>query len=728
MSGTLIPTMVQPANPWIGASQFYKSQADALAPAAAAAGIGKTQAETGETTARAGLIGAQTTGANIQNTLGGLNLQLQAPIIQQQIDAIRGANQQQVSLPWAPLQSAAPGAASGGQGGGAPGPGAPAGYLSGGGGGGAAAAPPPVTTGADGVMVPGMGIPMPRQWYIGYVQAQDKPAALKQIADSRKALISQMVQGTMGQNGQVDPQLWNQAVEQAYNSGLITSTDAWNYYQHPERATNAVNANLPAGDLPAVRAAQAGATKGAEVGVENQNTLESKTIETSPGIYQPVTKTRAQWLQDGQSSLPVVTPTTVAQALTGTERSGPNAVSQKGARGTRQIEPGTFQRYALPGESFDREADRVRASDRAIDDLWRKYPNDPQRVAVGYFSGPGNVAPPGSSTPWVNNNNDGNMDVSQYVQRFNKKLAGVTGAAGGGGGGAGNGGPTAGAAAVGPPTPTKGQETGMTNDLNMVKDDRNTVQDTQTSALRAQSAMFNIYDALKTLPATGSGTGAFAAQRMAAANVIATIAPDWAQKFMAATTNIDPTKVSDMQRLYKELYTNTVGAETSGLPGARYGAMLTKFFQDATPNINMQGPAIKEMLNMMLVGQQMVRDYSQGAAGHFNNSYGAWRADPLSNQYTPMTNFDEKWTAPGAVSAPNVYEGASLLLNGRGYGDWSKGMSPEQQTEAVRVAHRADPAWRPVRGQGNSAPAAPAPAAPPPAVPPAGVTANAAPG
>lgn len=725
MSGSISPVFAQTPmaaqvlNPFKGISEYNAAEASRLAPAQAAANVGQTQATTAETAARAGLIGAQTTGANIQNVLGGLNLQLQEPILRQQIDAINGVNRPQVSLPWAPMAAPGPGGGAAA----APGPGgAPAGgYLAAG----ASAAPPPVTTGQGGLMAPGLGIPMQTMQYVGYMQAQDKPKALQQIVETNTTLKRQMAQSAIGADGKVDPAIWNQRVQEAYNQGLITSTDAWNYYQHPATAANVISSGMASGDLPAVRAAQAGATKGAEVGVENQNLLESKTIETSPGIYQPVTKTRAQWLQDGQASLPVVTPSSVSAALTGTEASGPNATSPKGARGTSQIMEGTFNQYALPGESFNREADRIRVSNRVVDDLWKKYPNDPQRVAVGYFSGPGNIAPPGSQTPWVNDTNDGNMNVSQYVQRFNQKLGGVAGAAGGGNGGAG--GPTAGAAAVGPPVATPGQEKGMGADLDLVRADQKMVSDTQTGALRAQSAMFNIYDALKTLPAVGAGTGAFGTQRTALANVLQTFSPEWANKFLAATTNIDPSKAADMQKLTKELFQNTVGAETSGLPGARYGAMLTRFFTDATPNINMQGDAIKEMLHIMLVGQQMVRDYSQGAAGHFNNSYGAWRTDPLTNQYTPMTNFDEKWTAPGAVSAPDVYEAASNLLNGRGHGDWTKGLSPEQQTEAVRVAHRADPAWRPIRGQGPPAPVAAPPVAPVPTAP-AGATASAAPG
>ncbi|MGD0106398.1 MAG: hypothetical protein ABSC06_20520 [Rhodopila sp.] len=121
------------------------------------------------------------------------------------------------------------------------------------------------------------------------------------------------------------------------------------------------------------------------------------------------------------------TPTTVFNALVGTEASSPDAVSPKGAAGSTQIIESTFNQYKLAGESYGNEDDRRAAARRYVDDMWKQHPNDPARVAVGYFSGVNNIAPPGSPTPWINDTNDGTPDkpgttVSQYVQRFTGKL------------------------------------------------------------------------------------------------------------------------------------------------------------------------------------------------------------------------------------------------------------------------------------------------------------------
>lgn len=712
MSGALIPTMVRPFDPWASQSEYYKSQADAYEPAQAAATVGETQA-------RAGLIGQQAVGAGIQNQLGALNLQFQRPIMEQQIAALSGTsfNGGNPEQPWLPAAPQAAGTAPAGSiaaSGGAPvSPAA-------GGGAGATAAMPSVYTGQNGVMVPGMGIPMPRMWYIGYLQAQDKPAALNQIISASKAALQQAVQGVVGQNGQVDPNALNTAVRNLYQQGLITNVDAAQYDNNPGAAQQLISRTMAPGDLPAVRGAQAGATAGATQAAKAPYDMQSRVIETLPGNWQSVTKPLSQWIQ-GQpgASAPPVTPSTVSQALTGAEASGANATSPKGAAGTRQIMPGTFQQYALPGESFNNEADRVRVSDRVIDDLWRQYPNDPARVAVGYFSGPNNVAPPGSPTPWRTDASDGNMPVSQYVIRFMQKLGGGqasatdTGGAPAGGGG----GPTAGAVAVGPPEPTKGQQAGITQDQKRISDDATQVTDTQTGALRAQTAQVNLLDVLHRLPNTPVGAGADV--RTGMANLLQTFGPEWVNKFVAATTPLDPSKAADLQIMQKELFQNTVGAETQGLPGARYGAMLTKFFTNTTPNINMQGPAIQQMGNIMLVGQQMVRDYSQAAAQHFNGSYSSWRADPVHNSYAPMTEFDEGWTAPQAKNAPVSYEGATQLLNGQPWGTWNKGLTNEQQAEAVGIAMRARPGATLLPTQ------APTPATPAPQAPSGTATANA---
>lgn len=104
----------------------------------------------------------------------------------------------------------------------------------------------------------------------------------------------------------------------------------------------------------------------------------------------------------------------------------PNSpTSINGAVGQAQIIPATFQRYAQPGEDINNPKDNVAVGQRILADLQQKYPGDAARQAVGYFSGEGNVAPPGSPTPWVKDVADGNgKTVSSYVNDINSKMGG----------------------------------------------------------------------------------------------------------------------------------------------------------------------------------------------------------------------------------------------------------------------------------------------------------------
>jgi hypothetical protein len=160
------------------------------------------------------------------------------------------------------------------------------------------------------------------------------------------------------------------------------------------------------------------------LGSDGQPTYETRYVH--PGIDTPAGPAGAAGAGGaggpGAGDQPGITPTKVFNALVGTEASGANAVSGKGASGKAQIVQGTFDQYKLPGESYSNEDDRVAAARRYVDDMWKKYPGDTARIATGYFSGVGNIAPTGK-TPWINENaNDGNMSVPQYVDRFNGKL------------------------------------------------------------------------------------------------------------------------------------------------------------------------------------------------------------------------------------------------------------------------------------------------------------------
>lgn len=108
----------------------------------------------------------------------------------------------------------------------------------------------------------------------------------------------------------------------------------------------------------------------------------------------------------------------VSAAILGQEsNNNPNSpTSVDGAVGSAQIEPATFKQYALPGEDINNPIDNIAVHKRIIEDLSNKAGGDPARIAVGYFSGPGNIAPLDSNTPYIRDHHDGNgKKVSSYV-------------------------------------------------------------------------------------------------------------------------------------------------------------------------------------------------------------------------------------------------------------------------------------------------------------------------
>lgn len=90
-----------------------------------------------------------------------------------------------------------------------------------------------------------------------------------------------------------------------------------------------------------------------------------------------------------------------------------------------QITPATFQQYAKPGEDINNSKDNEAVGRRIIDDYTAKYNGDNARIATAYFSGPGNVAPIGSPTPWLRDTKDENgKSVSSYVADVTGRVQG----------------------------------------------------------------------------------------------------------------------------------------------------------------------------------------------------------------------------------------------------------------------------------------------------------------
>lgn len=116
----------------------------------------------------------------------------------------------------------------------------------------------------------------------------------------------------------------------------------------------------------------------------------------------------------------------IGDAIIGQESGGNVSApaSVNGAVGIGQIKPDTFKQYAKPGEDINNPKDNEAVSRRAIDDYSKRYNGDQARVAVAYFSGPGNVAPAGSATPYLHDAKDGNgKSVSSYVSDVAGRLS-----------------------------------------------------------------------------------------------------------------------------------------------------------------------------------------------------------------------------------------------------------------------------------------------------------------
>jgi hypothetical protein len=162
----------------------------------------------------------------------------------------------------------------------------------------------------------------------------------------------------------------------------------------------------------------------------DQMAREAKTADTQarfvPAVDQFMEETKASAAAAVTSSASIVGSTPVLRDAILSQETGnrDNApVSANGAVGPGQIKPETFAKYAKPGELITNPKDNRAVSSRIVDDYSQKYNGDEARVAVAYFSGPGNVAPAGSPTPWLRDAKDANgKSVSSYVADVKTRL------------------------------------------------------------------------------------------------------------------------------------------------------------------------------------------------------------------------------------------------------------------------------------------------------------------
>ena len=202
----------------------------------------------------------------------------------------------------------------------------------------------------------------------------------------------------------------------------------------------------------------------------------------------------------------------------------------------------------------------------------------------------------------------------------------------------------------------------------------------------AQKIQTNLLQARNLVPQINAGAGADTVQRFQ--NVLATWAPEAAQKFIAGVTagKIDPSKAGATQEIVK-LTLQQAGAQEQAALGKNSGYQALTLYQKANPNIEMQDNAMMDMFNVLLVSHQRDVDYGVGRNQHFMNSRRDFLADSKGG-YNPLGNFDQDFARD---NPPQVYAGAMAALNGKLDSPLFTSLSKPQQKAALAVMWRADP-------------------------------------
>ena len=205
-----------------------------------------------------------------------------------------------------------------------------------------------------------------------------------------------------------------------------------------------------------------------------------------------------------------------------------------------------------------------------------------------------------------------------------------------------------------------------------------------SDAQTAQQAQTQLLEARRLISSASTGAGVDVRQGLQ--NALATFTPQFAQSFVNYFSggNVDPNKTIPTSELNKILFQNASLGVKATL-GANGGIQALNEFLSANPNVDMQAPAIRDMVNLQMIAQQRAIDYGNGAAGYYADQQ---QQAKMTGNYTPLQSYQQQFNA---THQSGLYAAAAGVLNGNPYSDWSKGLTPKQQSEALRIVWRADP-------------------------------------
>lgn len=651
-------------------------------------------AELDKTRAQTGLIGQQATSADITNQLAKARLDVQLPMIRD-------------------IAGAGGGAQGGGAGQGAGGIGQSS------------------FTGAGGTMIGGLGA-VPKFVALGVASSNDPAKAFQEALQTKRTTIAQLASSTVGADGKADSAAWNQMVERAFHDGWMDNVQRAQFLNRPDLAQPLLNSFAPPETQPGFR----GAVSLAE-GTSHAMTTPHEVMVPGPnGGLVPSVTSNAAILGLGQAAPQgSALSQKVQQFENGTgnpaqkNASGPGGTPTSTAVGNHQWTESTWldaiNKYApelKQGRTKQQLLDLRKNADlsTAIFDarapeLAREVTQDGGQasdasIGLAHFLGTGGarklIAAPSNALfkdvlpdAAKANPSYANMTTGQVAQLFAKRY-GTTPFQPAGAGAA----PAAGPATTPGGTPITGVETFNEQqkaaiqqrsqlDTKQIEEDASRNEANVNAGLQANQAVLSLKEMRDTIH--GLPTGAWADTRMGLQAFATQFGGPWTQGMASMLTGMDKPTLAKMEE-FNKLALNNVVKQEQAIGGARVGAMLTNYFAKASPNINMQQPAIKDIMNMGLVGAQMTRDFADASNSHYNSARDATMESAAPNKpyvrYQPISKIEADWISPTSIHSPDVYAAAAALLNGKPLMEAVKGLkSQEQKVEALRIVQRADP-------------------------------------
>lgn len=201
--------------------------------------------------------------------------------------------------------------------------------------------------------------------------------------------------------------------------------------------------------------------------------------------------------------------------------------------------------------------------------------------------------------------------------------------------------------------------------------DAKKISDEQAQIMQGHNSLGTTATIRATLPSVATGQGADMKLLSSQIGAALGISPDAMQKYIGT----NPVQGELLQKKLFELSTGAV----RGMGAREPGSVMT-MFQKNYPNMSSRDMTIDAMTRLLDMDQTYKEDEIGARRNYLNNDLEDVKGGKSYKGFDGYTPPD-----------PRIYQSAALASGGLPYATWSQGLSPQQQTEALRLAARVYP-------------------------------------